>query len=55
MDIDLDTKKGKLGITNYAANALGDVVHVDLPESGDTFTKGESIVSNSEIRFKRAY
>ena len=55
MDIDLYTKKGKLGITNYAANALGDVVHVDLTESGDTFTKGESIVSNSEIRFKRAY
>ena len=55
VDVDSDTKKGKMGITNYAANALGDVVHVDLPEAGDSFAKGESIVSNNKIRFKRAY
>ena len=38
LDFDLDTNKGKLGISKYAANALGDIVHVDLPEEGDTFT-----------------
>ena len=39
------TKQGKLGITKYAANALGDIVHVDLPADGDSFSTGESIVS----------
>ena len=45
IDVDSDTKQGKLGITKFAANALGDIVHVDLPEQGDSFSKGESIVS----------
>ena len=39
---------GKLGITKYAADALGDIVHVDLPSEGDSFTSGESIVSDSK-------
>ena len=38
LDFDTDTNKGKLGISKYAANALGDIVHVDLPEEGDSFT-----------------
>lgn len=38
LDYDTDTNKGKLGISKYAANALGDIVHVDLPEEGDSFT-----------------
>jgi glycine cleavage system H protein len=31
-----------VGITEYAANALGDVVYVQLPEVGATVTAGES-------------
>jgi glycine cleavage system H protein len=31
-----------VGITAHAANALGDVVFVQLPEVGDTVTAGES-------------
>ncbi|MGW6744801.1 glycine cleavage system protein GcvH [Streptomyces sp. NPDC055025] len=31
-----------VGITEYAANALGDVVFAQLPEVGDTVTAGES-------------
>ncbi|NBE54408.1 glycine cleavage system protein GcvH [Streptomyces boluensis] len=31
-----------IGITEHAANALGDVVFVQLPEVGDTVTAGES-------------
>ncbi|MET7685253.1 glycine cleavage system protein GcvH [Streptomyces sp. NPDC005423] len=31
-----------VGITEHAANALGDVVFVQLPEVGDTVTAGES-------------
>lgn len=31
-----------VGITEHAANALGDVVFVDLPAVGDTVTAGET-------------
>lgn len=31
----------KIGITDYAVNQLGDVVFVELPEVGATFSKGE--------------
>ncbi|MCP9957192.1 MULTISPECIES: glycine cleavage system protein GcvH [Streptomyces] len=31
-----------IGITEHAANALGDVVYVQLPEVGDTVTAGET-------------
>lgn len=31
-----------VGITEYAANALGDVVFAQLPEVGDTVTAGET-------------
>ena len=48
LDFDTETKKGKLGITKYAADALGDIVHVDLPSEGDSFTSGESIVSDKK-------
>lgn len=29
-----------VGITDFAAKALGDVVYVDLPEAGASFSKG---------------
>lgn len=29
-----------VGITDFAQKALGDVVYVDLPEPGATFSKG---------------
>lgn len=32
----------KIGITAVAADALGEVVYVDLPEIGDTVTAGET-------------
>lgn len=32
-----------IGITDYAQNALGDVVYVDLPGVGRTFAAGEAI------------
>ena len=31
---------GTIGITDFAAKALGDVVYVELPEVGDSFDKG---------------
>ena len=32
---------GKVGITNYAQEQLGDVVHVELPEVGRSLSKGD--------------
>ncbi|MBI2343095.1 MAG: glycine cleavage system protein GcvH [Deltaproteobacteria bacterium] len=32
-----------VGITDYAQTQLGDVVFVELPDEGDTVTKGESL------------
>lgn len=31
----------RFGVTDYAQNALGDIVFVSLPESGDVLTAGE--------------
>ena len=35
--------KAKVGITDYAQDALGDVVFVDIPEVGKTVTVGETV------------
>jgi glycine cleavage system H protein len=35
--------RARIGITDYAQDALGDVVFVDLPEVGRTAAAGESI------------
>ncbi|KAH7318107.1 glycine cleavage H-protein-domain-containing protein [Stachybotrys elegans] len=55
IDISADRKTGVVGISEYAAEALGDVVYVELPESGDFIEKGdtmgavESVKSASDI------
>jgi glycine cleavage system H protein len=33
----------RIGITDYAQDALGDIVYVQLPEVGDSVTAGEAI------------
>jgi glycine cleavage system H protein len=45
----------KVGITDYAQDALGDIVFVEMPEAGDRFDKGaefgtvESVKAVSEL------
>ncbi len=39
-----------VGITEYAATQLGDVVFVDLPEVGREITKGEEIVVIESVK-----
>lgn len=39
--IRIEGDEGVVGITDYAQEQLGDVVHVDLPEVGATFSKGD--------------
>jgi len=38
----LDGELARVGVTAFAADALGDVVYVDLPQVGATITAGES-------------
>ena len=38
-----DGNRVRIGITDYAQDALGDVVYVELPEVGATVTAGQSI------------
>jgi glycine cleavage system H protein len=51
----LDGDRGRVGITDYAQQQLGDVVYVDLPEVGKTVKQGqvfgtiESVKAVSEI------
>jgi glycine cleavage system H protein len=53
--VKIDGTIGTVGISDYAQNALGDVVYVELPKIGATVTKGgqagvvESVKSASEI------
>lgn len=39
--IRVDGEKGYVGISEYAAQQLGTVTYVDVPEEGDTFDAGE--------------
>lgn len=39
--IRLDGDVGAVGITNYAQEQLGDVVYVELPETGKVLSKGD--------------
>ncbi|KAI5251531.1 glycine cleavage system H protein [Aureobasidium subglaciale] len=55
IELSPDNKTGTIGISTYAANALGDVVFVELPttslevSSGDTIGSVESVKSASDI------
>ena len=41
---------GQVGITQYAQEQLGDVVFVDLPEVGRTFSQGEQFGSIESVK-----
>merc|ERR1711872_649091 len=53
--VEVDGGKGTVGISKYAADALGDVVYAQLPEPGDTIAAGdecgalESVKAASEV------
>ncbi len=39
-----------IGITDYAQNSLGDVVYVELPKPGDSFSANESFGSVESVK-----
>ena len=41
----IEGERAKVGITDYAQDALGDVVFVDIPELGKRVTVGETVTA----------
>src|SRR5246500_1017214 len=48
--IELNGKEGKIGITDYAQNSLGDIVFVDLPKIGSSVEKGKVFGSVESVK-----
>ncbi|KAF2087939.1 hypothetical protein K490DRAFT_40934 [Saccharata proteae CBS 121410] len=50
VELSEDGKTFTLGITAYAADALGDVVYVELPEAGSEFSAEDTIGSVESVK-----
>jgi glycine cleavage system H protein len=48
--IELSGTQGKVGITDYAQQQLGDVVYLELPEVGTTVKAGESFGTIESVK-----
>ncbi len=48
--VEVDGGIATIGITDYAQHALGDVVYVELPKTGDTFDAHEVIGSVESVK-----
>ena len=40
----------KMGITEFAQNELGDVVHIDFPDVGKHYIKGDALVNIESVK-----
>ena len=48
--LQVEGDRGRIGITAYAQQQLGDVVFVDLPEVGRTFAQGEQFGAIESVK-----
>ena len=48
--ISVDGDTGTVGITKYAAEQLGDVVFVEVPEAGASFGKGDDMAVVESVK-----
>src|SRR3954464_5618590 len=48
--IDLAADRGRVGITDYAQQQLGDVVYIDLPEVGAKLKQGQSFGTIESVK-----
>ena len=46
----VEGNKAKIGITDHAQNALGDIVYVELPQVGDEFAAGDSFAVVESVK-----
>ena len=50
IDLNADKTAGVIGISEYAAEELGDVVYVELPEEGKEFNAGDAIGAVESVK-----
>jgi glycine cleavage system H protein len=48
--IELSADRGRVGITDYAQQQLGDVVYIDLPEVGTKLKQGQSFGTIESVK-----
>ncbi len=48
--ITIEGNIGTVGITNYAQNALGDIVFVEMPEVGNSYDKGDEVAVVESVK-----
>ena len=48
--IRVENGRGRVGVTDYAQEQLGDVVYVELPEVGRSFEQGEQFGSIESVK-----
>jgi glycine cleavage system H protein len=48
--VELSGDRGKVGITDYAQQQLGDVVYLELPDVGTTVTAGQSLGTIESVK-----
>lgn len=46
----MDDDRARVGITEYAAGQLGDIVFIELPDIGQSFEQGESFGSIESVK-----
>jgi glycine cleavage system H protein len=47
---DEDEDRARIGISHFAAEQLGDIVYVELPEIGETFEQGDSFGTIESVK-----
>jgi glycine cleavage system H protein len=48
--VNVEGNSGTVGITDYAQNALGDIIFVEVPEIGDDFAKGDEVAVVESVK-----
>jgi len=48
--VQMDGDIGTVGVTDFAANELGDIVFVELPEVGSEFSQGDTIGTIESVK-----
>jgi glycine cleavage system H protein len=48
--VNVEGNSGTVGITDYAQNALGDIVFVEVPEIGNDFAKGDEVAVVESVK-----
>ncbi|MDD2619270.1 MAG: glycine cleavage system protein GcvH [Syntrophomonadaceae bacterium] len=48
--ISIEGEKGRVGISDYAQHHLGDIVYVELPETGDSVAQAEALAVIESVK-----